>query len=100
MNVLTSVSLIILPTKEELANYVARKTVNPLYLDIRAVNGKTIITALGHCGMNVNVFVSNFTKGQIDTKAALVQVIVWRHKSDKPLSEVSMADFTHVCRRH
>ena len=39
-------------------------------------------------------------RGPIDNKPAVVQVMVWRRKGDKPLPEPMMAQFTHSYMRH
>ena len=39
-------------------------------------------------------------KGPIDSKAALVQVMVWRGAGDKPLPESMLSQFTNAYMRH
>ena len=41
-----------------------------------------------------------FLRGPIDSKPALVQVMVWRWVDDKPLPEQMMAQFADACMRH
>ena len=39
-------------------------------------------------------------RGPIDNKPALVQVMAWRRKGDKPLPEPMMAQFTDAYMQH
>ena len=39
-------------------------------------------------------------KGPIDNKSALVQVMAWRRKGDKPLLEPMLAQFTDAYMQH
>ena len=40
-----------------------------------------------------------FSKGPIDNKAVLVQIMAWRRTGDKPLSEQALTQFTDAYMR-
>ena len=40
------------------------------------------------------------TKGSIDNKPALVQVMAWRRTGDTPLPEAMLTQFIDACMRH
>ena len=48
----------------------------------------------------IQISMNFFPRGPIDSKPALVQLMVWRRVDDKPIPEPMMAQFTDACMRH
>ena len=51
-------------------------------------------------GILIQITLKFIPKSPIDNKPALVQVMAWRHKGNKPLPEPMMAQFTDAYMRH
>ena len=48
----------------------------------------------------INISLKLVSKGPIDNKSALVQVMAWRRIGDKPLSELMLTQFIDAYMRH
>ena len=54
----------------------------------------TLIFLYGNCCVLVQISVKYVPRGPINNKPWLVQIMAWRQRGDKPLSEPIMASFT------
>ena len=51
-------------------------------------------------GILIHISLKLVSKGPIDNKSALVQVMAWRRIGDKPLSEPMLTEFIDAYTRH
>ena len=52
------------------------------------------------CSILIQMSLKFVPKGSMDSKSVLIQVIAWRRKGDKPLSEPMLTQFTDAYMRH
>ena len=50
--------------------------------------------------ISIQISLKSVSKGSIDNKPALVQVMAWRRTGDKPLTEAMLTQFANAYMRH